>query len=53
MEMFKVWLMPEDKFKGSEDKWIEQDMVEAKCRKDITKTLREKHKSGSWKVRKI
>ena len=53
MEMFQVFLIPENKFKGSEDKWIEQETVEAKCRKDVVKTLVAKHKSGAWKVRKI
>ena len=54
MEMFQVWLMPENKVKGNEDKWIaKEDIVEAKNRKEVTKELHAQNKSGSWKVRRV
>jgi len=53
MDAYQIWFMPEEKQKGSHDKWIEQDIIEAKNRKSITKKFHEEMKSGTWKVRKI
>lgn len=53
MNLFQVWIMPEVKVSGNHDKWIELEIVEAKCRKSVTETLKTKYKLGSWKVRQL
>ena len=53
MNLFQIWVMPEDKVKGSHDKWIELETVEVKSRKFVTENLKTKYKLGSWKVRQV
>ena len=53
MKTYQIWVMPEKKEKGQHDKWIEENLVEAKNRKSVTAKLHSERKSGTWKVRMI
>ena len=54
MEMFQLWLMPEEKIKGSYDKWeLQENVIESKNRKHTAEELSKTYKSGMWKLRKV
>ena len=53
MNIYQVSRMPERKEKGSHDKWIDDDPVEAKSRKEVARELHKTEKSGSWRIRQI
>lgn len=53
MNIYQVWTLPENKVKGSHDKWVAHEPVEAKSRKMVTEHFHKTHKNGTWKVRKV
>ena len=53
MSDYEVFVMPENKEKGSHDKWKTLELVENTSRKDLAKRYRESHKSGAWKIRLV
>jgi hypothetical protein len=48
---YNLFLLPEEKIKGSEDKWLSPIVLEGKNRRTVAKEVRKNYQGRSWKLR--
>jgi hypothetical protein len=48
---FNLWLLPDPKVKGSEDKWSEPVQITGKNRRAVAKQVRQDYQGRGWKLR--